>query len=132
MTRLLSCLALLSIASLLGCQGDNQGVGGTITLDGQPLPHAEVVFTPTQGGRPATAVTDAKGQYDLVYTINQPGTPPGEYLVRIRAARTETGENGQDITTPEVVPPKYNRQSELLVEVKKGQPTQFDFDLKSE
>ncbi|WDI42572.1 carboxypeptidase-like regulatory domain-containing protein [Bremerella sp. P1] len=132
MKRLLYCFALILSTSLLGCNGNQEGVTGTVTLDGQPLPKAEVVFTPTEGGRPATAMTDASGKYDLVYTIDQTGAPPGEYVVRIRAARTETGEDGRDVMTPESVPAKYNEQSQLIVEVQEGASNQFDFDLESE
>lgn len=132
MKRLLYCFTLILATSLLGCNSNQEGVTGTVTLDGQPLPKAEVVFTPTEGGRPATAMTDASGKYDLVYTIDQTGAPPGEYVVRIRAARTETGEDGRDVMTPESVPAKYNEQSQLIVEVQEGASNQFDFDLESE
>ncbi|WP_144972051.1 carboxypeptidase-like regulatory domain-containing protein [Bremerella volcania] len=132
MTRTLNCAILFCLMSLVGCQGGNEGVTGTVSLDGKPLPKAEVVFTPTEGGRPATATTDASGKYDLLYTINQKGAPAGEYVVRIRTATTTTGEDGRDIQSPELVPAKYNQQSELVVEVKEGAANQFDFDLKSE
>lgn len=132
MTRLFSCIALFSITLLLGCGGTNEGVTGTVTLDGQPLPDAEVVFTPQEGGRPASAMTDAEGKYDLVYTINETGAPAGKYIVRIRASKTETGEDGRDVNTPEVVPAKYNQNSELVAEVKEGESNQFDFELESD
>lgn len=132
MTRLFSCFALLSFMLLLGCGSNNEGVTGTITLDGQPLADAEVVFTPEEGGRPATAMTDSAGKYDLVYTINEKGAPAGKYIVRIRASKTKTGEDGRDVNTPEVVPPKYNQKSELMVEVKDGGANQFDFAIESE
>lgn len=117
---------------LLGCEGGNEGVTGTVSLDGQPLPNAEVVFTPTEGGRPASATTDEAGKYDLLYTINEKGAPAGKYLVRIRTATTTTGDDGRDVLSPEKVPAEYNRQSELTVEVKDGVSNQFDFDLKSQ
>ena len=117
---------------LLGCGSNNEGVTGTITLDGQPLADAEVVFTPEEGGRPASAMTDSAGKYDLVYTINEKGAPAGKYIVRIRASKTKTGEDGRDVNTPEVVPPKYNQKSELMVEVKDGGANQFDFAIESE
>lgn len=131
-TRSFLFVALAAAALTLGCQGDNEGVTGTITLDGQPLTDAEVVFTPQEGGRPAMATTDASGKYELIYTVNQRGAPPGKYIVRIRSARTETGENGQDVNIPEKVPAKYNQKSELAAEIQDGQSNQFNFDLESQ
>ena len=78
------------------------------------------------------ATTDASGSYDLVYTVNQKGAPPGKYIVRIRTARTTTGDSGQDINSPEKVPAKYNQKSELVAEIQEGQANQFDFDLQSQ
>lgn len=132
MKQLLYFSILILAASLAGCSVDQEGVSGVVTLDGQPLSKAEVVFTPTEGGRPATAMTNESGKYDLVYTIDQRGAPAGEYIVRIRTATTTTGEDGRDVQSPEQVPANYNQQSELIVEVKEGASNQFDFDLESE
>jgi len=132
--RLLSSLMLVFAATFAaGCQGgDHEGVTGIVTLDNQPLPKAQVVFTPTEGGRPASATTDASGKYDLVYTRDKKGAPAGEYLVRIRTGGTKEGEDGRDVKIPEKVPDKYNRRSELTVVVKEGEANTFDFDLESE
>ncbi len=53
-----------------------------MTLDGQPVADAAVLFTPVAGGTPASATTDAQGRFQLA-TNNQPGAVPGEHRVTI-------------------------------------------------
>ncbi|MBA2115065.1 carboxypeptidase-like regulatory domain-containing protein [Bremerella alba] len=131
--RRLVCFSLLLLIAFLGCEtGHHEGVTGHVTLDGQPLANAEVIFTPAERGRPAIAMTDASGAYELVYTINEKGAPAGKYIVRIRTATTTPGEDGRDVQSPETVPAKYNRHSELSVVVKEGEANQFDFELQSQ
>ncbi|MGL4551752.1 MAG: hypothetical protein ACRC33_11235, partial [Gemmataceae bacterium] len=58
-------MALLTHAA--GCGRPLASVEGTVTLDGRPLPDAEVQFLPdpTQGttGPPSSAYTDPDGRY---------------------------------------------------------------------
>ena len=120
----------------LGCGGggsdlDLKGVGGTVTLDGQPLPDATVVFTPKGGGRQVFGLTDEDGEYELAYTTSGEGAPPGEYIVAIRTFRApeedpDTGEMKPAV--PERVPTAYNSPSTLLVTVPGDS---YDFDLKT-
>ncbi len=65
---------------------------GRVTLKGQPLPGATVMFVPVLGsaaGRDATAITDANGAYELSTLVpgvspkNSKGALPGEYVVAI-------------------------------------------------
>lgn len=74
------------------------------------------------------------------YTIVQEkGLPPGEYLVRISMVKppdSKTVKPGQlgptgFIPGTELVPAKYNSQSDLTVTVTADGPNRFDFDLKS-
>ncbi len=68
--RLLPCL--LIAACLAGCGGDGLQlvqVNGTVTLDGQPLVGAAVIFHP-DGGRPSVGETDSEGRYSLKYTVD--------------------------------------------------------------
>ncbi|MEW4562720.1 carboxypeptidase-like regulatory domain-containing protein [Bremerella sp. JC770] len=123
---------ILSFFALVGCQnGDTEGVTGTVKLDGAPLANAEVVFTPEGGGRPASAKTDEQGNYQLRYTVDQPGAPAGTYIVEIRTGTSKTGPDGKDLQVPELVPTKYNNKTELTAEVTDGGNNRFDFDMKS-
>jgi hypothetical protein len=40
-------------------------VEGVVTLDGQPLPAASILFQPDAGGRPATGLSDDQGRFTM-------------------------------------------------------------------
>jgi hypothetical protein len=115
-----------------GCGGPEHPkvgrVSGVVTLDGQPLAEATVMFQPTEG-RASIATTDSSGKYSLIYLDGVPGAKLGAHQVIIR---TEIpGEDGQPPIAKEKLPKKYHENTELTAEVKPGANT-FDFDLKSQ
>jgi hypothetical protein len=125
------CLVLGAFL-LSGCGGpehpDVGRVSGVVTLDGQPLAEATVMFQPTQG-RASIATTDSAGKYSLTYLDGVPGALLGAHKVIIR---TEIpGEDGQPPIAKEKLPKKYHEQTELTAEVKPGSNT-FDFELKGQ
>lgn len=112
----------LSVVFLAGCGGAQFGsVSGKVTLDGEPLAGATVEFSP-EGGSPAYGVTDEQGRYTLLFSADQKGAAVGQHRVRIFSF------NEGRPREKERVPVKYNRQSDLVRDVKRGQQT-FDFDL---
>ncbi len=122
----------LVIAMLAGCSGpehpDVGRVSGTVTLDGQPLAEATVMFQPTQG-RASIATTDSAGKYSLTYLDGVSGALLGSHKVIIR---TEIpGEDGQPPIAKEKLPKKYHERTELTAEVKKGSNA-FNFALTSQ
>ncbi|MCA9047644.1 MAG: carboxypeptidase regulatory-like domain-containing protein [Planctomycetaceae bacterium] len=131
----LSCGLILSVI-LFGCGSSGPeiaSVEGTVTLDGQPLANASVVFVP-EGGRPAGASTDAQGKYVLNFSEDRQGAIPGKNVVRISTARGETtDDNGQMVPgSPETIPAKYNAQTTLEFNVEPGKVNTADFTLESE
>jgi hypothetical protein len=100
-------------------------VTGTVTLDGQPLPNAEVMFVHVDGGRPSTARTVDGGRYELLFKRGQPGAIVGPHTVRIWVSH-------EVVKNPPKIPARYDTQSELRREVKAGEDNVFDFDIKSE
>lgn len=124
---------------LAGCEGDGYAelglvdVTGKVTLDGQPLANANVVFE-SADKRTASGVTDNSGHYKLMYDSETPGVTPGPKTVRITVA--DVGVEGGGVVegaapaAKERIPAKYNRQSELKAEVSASNRT-FDFELKS-
>ena len=125
------------IASLSGCGHSGPEiarVSGTVTLDGKPLPEAFVFFRHADGGRISEAFTDNSGRYTLNYSNDESGAMVGSNTVRIstfiEAVREDSGAIVKGTNKKELVPAKYNKQSELTVEVKSGKNT-LDFDLKS-
>ena len=126
--QLLGVLFLSSVVWSVGCgHGDRPPLGdvqGTVTLDGQPLARAKVTFRPVAGGRTSYAFTDENGHYRLNFLRDIKGAIPGSHKVQIYKAATDSEESRENL-----VPARYNKESNLVCEVSKGQNT-FDFDLK--
>lgn len=136
-TRLCFCCAVFLLVSA-GCgrQTDRQALQGTVTLDGAPLAEGYVTFVPMPGTSGPTAggkITEGK------FSVSpRQGTFVGAFRVEITAIR-KTGRKlkdpmlGQEIDeTEQFLPARYNRQSELTIEVTKAGPNHFEFDLTSQ
>lgn len=102
-------------------------VSGIVTLDDKPLVGATVTFQPIFDGPQAdtkiggsVGVTDTSGRYELVYVENVQGAAVGKHLIQVRA---------QSDVGLEMVPDKYNTNSQLSLEVKAGSNPPFDIKL---
>ena len=137
-----TCLTILAVVGLAllpaaGCSDSGPELGtvsGTVTLDGKPLPKATIEFQPGPGGSPSYGDTDEDGYYELLYGIGKPGAMVGKHEVRISTYRKEAADDeglSPAIEYPELLPPKYNEESELTCEVKSGSNEGVNFDLKS-
>lgn len=119
--------ASLALACLAGCSRSDRPplgrVGGTVTLDGVPLPAALVVFTPDGPGRSAMATTDTAGRYELAFLRDIAGANLGTHTVRITTAT-------EDRRSKEILPARYHRKTELTATVEPGENT-LDFRLLS-
>lgn len=105
-------------------------VKGRVLLDGQPVSEAVVTFTPTAGNA-SSGITDVDGNYALTYNSEKEGAIVGNHSIRISTARTVSAEaeDGSAMPpTPEVIPVKYNQQTELTREVVSGENS-IDFEL---
>ncbi len=125
-------LCLLTIcAGVTGCSSDSGPelgfVTGVVTLDGKPLPDANVAFQP-EDGAPSYGTTDAQGRYELVYTPKKKGAVVGKHTVRISTYQVLTEENGGKREIPEKAPPEFNTETKLFRDVKPGEQT-FDFPI---
>ncbi len=119
------CLLLLCIG-LSSCSSGTPGVSrekvtGKVTLNGEALDGAIIIFEAAGSGTTSHGVADAEGHYALKSKQDEPGAPVGKYVVKI--IKPEGAVAGQ-----EQLPAKYNAKSELKAEVKKGE-NQFDFEL---
>jgi hypothetical protein len=111
------CAALLAGA---GC-GDRKTVKvrGVVTLDGEPLPRAAVLFQhQDQGGRDANGFTDNSGTFRLSTFDPDDGALPGNYKVVIQFTG-ESLEVPPDLKTPEEVQKELGKR----VKVKKSSLT---------
>lgn len=135
------------ILLIIGCGGpktdyslvDLVDAYGTVKLDGGPLPSAVVTFEDPEDDSFSFALTDANGNYELQFDSVKAGVKVGPKIVRISTTRKLLGLNskpGQENSAAaegklvEQVPDRYNKESELKVDVVHGQE-RYDFDLVS-
>lgn len=151
MLRLGWIASLVAVAGLTGCGGGAPAavlpttvpVGGVVTLDGKPLPWANVKFIPRGAtkGVECYGITDDMGKYELMQMRGGTGAPPGEYMVVVNAFAKPDGTPVSmgpgdpppaNVGAVESLPPRYSSYSasKLMAQV----PTnggEFKFDLKS-
>ena len=145
MNRLRICWLLLGIC-IAGCGGDSGPeravVFGKVTLDGAPVTEGSIAFIPMgQTTGPTAGASIQAGEYRT-----PAGTGPvlGSHRVEITAYKTgqrrevpgvggaTTGPSGTSVVA-EVemyIPERYNKSSNLTVDVKSGR-NQHDFKLES-
>jgi hypothetical protein len=130
------CAAALAVFSLAGCNGGKPDVPfgtvhGRVTLDGQPLSNAAVMFEP-ENGRPSYGVTSDTGEYSLVYRGKPWGAIAGRHKVRIttEALISDSPDAAAATIRKEILPSKYHTQTTLTAEVAKGDNS-IDFALQS-
>lgn len=102
-------------------------VTGSVKLDGKPLADASVYFRFTDYPRPAVGGTDESGNFTLSY-LNRKGAPIGSCTIVIRKQGKVAGEEGQR----ELIPGRYNSNSQQKYEVTKSGPNEFNLELSSE
>jgi hypothetical protein len=117
-------LALLPVAALLaaGCSDSpTRTLSGTVTLDGEPLKEGTVRFVPVDtktGGTAGAAIKDGKFTAEV---------PLGELRVEISAPKVvgkrkayDTPDSPMVDIVKELIPARYNVNSDLRVTIKKG------------
>ena len=81
--RPMRLLLLATCCVLAGCGGPKLlPVSGVVTLDGQPVAGAGVMFLPADKGPATGGTTDATGKFELS-TTNRRGIAPGRYRVTV-------------------------------------------------
>lgn len=128
---------VLLVSVMFGCgsgpayQGPQRiPLSGKVTLDGTPVDGGTISFIPTVKGNPAGGPI-----VNGTYTVSEEqGANEGAHRVEIRWLKP-TGEKRKDDDTgemidvvKEVVPEKFNIQSELKAEIKSDKK-EFDFNL---
>jgi len=132
----LRCLATgLLLAS--GCSNAVPTVTGTVRVDGEPLEKGSIRFVPVDdqgevasGRGPGGGGTIKGGKYQV-----DQGLTPGKYRVEIQGTKEGSKQINNPLIPAElareevaVVPPKYNKKSILIEEVRAGS-NPIDFDL---
>jgi hypothetical protein len=128
--RLVFAICLVAVCAV-GCSSRPKdfptlaAVTGTVTLDGQPLQKAVVMFL-SEKGVAASGVTDANGRYTLLYR----GSADGAGLGRNTVTVTTLPDDPNMGVVKERIPAAYNTQSTLTADVVAG-PNTFDFAMES-
>ena len=113
-------------------------VSGNVTLDGQPLSGATIMFEAPDSTY-SFGTTDSNGYYEMMLNSEKSGVIPGSKTVRIVTGAVgdmaDEGEGEEDAeeaasSSGAAVPPCYNEKSKIEIEVETS--TTFDFDLKSD
>lgn len=97
-------------------------VSGVVTLDGKPLEGARVQFIGADGAG-SEGITDSTGRYGLRYDSAQMGATPGPKTVKITMDHSGEADDPDAERPEESLPAKYNKQSELRVEVSEASRT---------
>jgi hypothetical protein len=133
-TNLLRRAALALVVGLAGvaaggCGGPPKAdVHGTVTLDGKPIADGLIEFFPVSGAGQPGAAPIKDGKYQLTVS-------PGEMKVSVYATEVigkqkmyDTPDSPWEDKVRNLIPEKYNTQSELKASVKAG-PNEANFDL---
>lgn len=123
---------LLLLMPLTGCGGPPLlTVRGNVKLDDKPLANAAVMFQSEDESTYAMADTDENGDFELLQDESTAGLPVGKYLVTISTfVPANEDADPPEPERPELVPERYNSQSELHRDVVDGENV-FEFKLES-
>jgi hypothetical protein len=124
-------LALTEVMILAACSGPHMTpVSGHIVLDGQPLAEGTIHFAPTKGDAPTQAAVISRGDFSTElhktdYKVQIFAPKPAKVVAKL----DENGPGGGP-RVEELLPPRYNIQSELTLSVT-GPTKAANFDLRS-
>ncbi len=133
-------LVLVCLVVTAGCPKPNprKEVSGKITLKGAPLDQGVIEFHPLYEGTaelPASmeAAVIANGDYKI---LAEQGLVPGKYKVLITSGDSINPSNPDGIPEPsgnfvskDRIPPEFNSESKVEVEVTQAGPNVFNFDV---
>src|SRR5262249_46143837 len=124
-------LLFAAFMTLAGCSRSNMGVViGRVTVDGEPAKVGAISFFAVDGRAPTAGAAIARGK------CSPPGTP-GLWLVQVRVSKVVGEKKMYDTPNSpvrkvwaEVLPAKFNDDTQLKLDVKRGENKQ-DYDLKT-
>lgn len=131
--RIMGAAFLTALATLVGCASDNTAeVRGTVKYNGEPVEKAILTFMPTDPKLQAKGGYVLNGRYSTQVFI-------GENKVSISMSKQvgskklypDDPKSPEMPVTAEVLPPRYNEETELKIDVKPG-VNEKDFDLKGD
>lgn len=137
-SRVSASLGLILALSCCSCSKDDgripvHPVHGKVLFDGKPVPHAFVVFHPSDTSPSAIhprAQSKEDGTFETSSYDTGDGAPAGEYVVTVELHRPPT--NDDPNPGPNLLPRKYasSKSSKLKVHVGEGVNDLKPFELK--
>jgi len=133
---LYSLLMILTLSLLTGCGKTSDGpaletVMGSVTLDGEPLPDASILFKDPARKNKSYFASVKAGAYTTEMQV-------GQWTVEITARRRSKDKmvdnaegTGKELAMEQYLPAEYNEKSTLEINVTPDGENQFQFDLKS-
>jgi hypothetical protein len=108
-----------------------QPITGIVTFQGKPLDQGTIEFAPAAGQKTYSGGEIKNGQYSLPAAQ---GLEPGAYDVRITSNEggvSSADEMPGEVSTPpkQRIPPEFNTETTLKVEVKASGENKFDFTI---
>ncbi len=116
---LIASLSTAALATLCGCGPSAGTVSGNVTLDGRPLEQGIISFSAAEGTAPPVTADIVGGKYSAEMIA-------GKKHVQLSASKViGTRKNDSPGAPPdeileEQIPPKYNSESQLSLDVKPG------------
>jgi hypothetical protein len=118
-------LIFTACVALVGCSQSNMGtVAGSVTVDGEPAKVGAISFFAVDGRAPTAGAPIVDGKFSA--QVN-----PGVCMVQIRVSKVvgrkkiyDTPDSPVREVWAEVLPPKYNDNTQLKLDVKRGQNQQ--------
>jgi hypothetical protein len=118
-----SLAVVMFVVAATGCAGgdDLAEVRGTITVDGEPAKVGAITFIPIDGASQTAGAKIVDGGYAA-------RVPPGTFKVELRVSKVVGERKVYDAPDApvkqilaEALPPRYNDESELTLEVQPGE-----------
>ena len=131
--RAVACLLLPCLIGTMGCSQQPQSARGRVSLDGQPLSEALIMFVPLEAGAKQTGGSVENGEFEIAVDV---GLFPGKYRVEIidnpPIDHRPAHEIEAAMRSRRVLPRRYGQNSPFTIEIG-GEQTpdlqQLNFDL---
>ena len=137
MVRSRFLMALFSVGLLCGCGTGQNGpqravLSGEVTYEGKVVPFGSIRFIPQAGSNlPAGGALIQDGRYEA---NNRGGVPVGTHRVEIEGWKFPLSDeglaDGGGQPNPQILPPRFNTKSELILVVETPDMKTYDFHLK--
>lgn len=134
--------ALVLTFAFCGCspsEFDLVPVSGLVTLDGEPVANARVIFSPQRTGEAALVagpssdgMTDDSGRYDLLTSVEgHKGAVVGAHTVTISTfvGKSDRATETHTVVQKELIPTRYQEPGALTIDVPSGGTESADFEL---